>query len=68
MQRSLEACFAERHRGFGFVRFEEVEDAEAAMDNMHCEGTPPPPEQAPPRTCTRRLSHTAQALSCTGVC
>mmetsp|Transcript_63572 Transcript_63572/g.113126 ORF Transcript_63572/g.113126 Transcript_63572/m.113126 type:complete len:125 (-) Transcript_63572:54-428(-) len=24
-----------KHRGFGFVEFLEIEDAEAAMDNMH---------------------------------
>ena len=26
---------SEKARGFGFVQFEELEDAEAAMDNMH---------------------------------
>jgi peptidyl-prolyl isomerase E (cyclophilin E) len=27
--------FTEKHRGFGFVEFETIEDASAAVDNMH---------------------------------
>ena len=31
----LNVMFLEKARGFGFVQFEDIEDAEAAMDNMH---------------------------------
>jgi hypothetical protein len=32
---ALKAVCAEKHRGFGFVRYEDVDDADAALDNMH---------------------------------